>query len=275
MSKGKKTAILIALFLLVTYVIIVFFLKLPIYWVLLIYAVCFLAAFIIFNSTFLAIIGNYYHATGKAVKANKFLKKAIDKNTKSPTAYLNYSITLVREGQGKEAMEYLQKSLTLNPPVITDKNIMLTMGSCYWVMGDIDAAIEVLEGMRKKYTYVNAHVYVTLAYMYFLKDDLETALELTNKAIEDQPQSGAAWDNLGQIYYKQGDIQKAKESFESAVSYKEDLPDSNYYLGVIAEKEGNAEKAKIYFQKAMNCNITSLNTITKDEVAESYKKYKD
>jgi tetratricopeptide (TPR) repeat protein len=130
----------------------------------------------------------------------------------------------------------------------------------------VDGAIEILERMRSTYDYVNATVLATLGYMYFLKDDLEKAEEFTQKALADSDASHSAWDNLGQIRYRQGERAQAREAFEKAVSFKGDLPDSLYYLGLIARDEGETEKARDYFNRALECEITPLNTVTREQV---------
>lgn len=237
------------------------------------YAVIFIVFLIVYYTTILGFVGNIYFSTGKTAKAEAMFQRAIKGNPKNATIYLNYAILLVRNGDATPALEYLKKAQSLKPQVLTDKNIMLTMGSCYWVMGEIDKAVEVLESLRNKYDYVNCSVLITLGYMYLIKGDYEKAWELSNKAILDTPESGSAWDNLGQISFRQGDLSQAKESFLKAVQYKENLVDSYYYLGVIAEEEKLEDDAKKYFQKAHSCTITSLNTITKEQVDEKYIQY--
>lgn len=272
-TKGKKTFLIIAALAAVTYIAMVYGFGLKLYHVLIVYLVYLALAVVIFRSSFIALIGNYYQVSGNVEKARKWLLKAINIGTKSPAAYLNYSVILLKEGDGETAMSYLVKARELTPKSLLDKNIMLTMGSCYYVMGRIDDAVTILEELCSKYDYVNGHVLSTLGYMYFLKEDLDKALELTNKALEDSPQLGSAWDNLGQIYYRQGQLDEAKKAFESAIAYKNDLVDSYYYLGLISEDTGNADNARLYFERAKNCKITSLNTVSVEEVNEKYNKY--
>ncbi len=224
-------------------------------------------AIVYFNALFVY-AGNYFMARGKIETAKKIFMKAIQRNTIYPTAYLNYGIILVREGDGAEALKHLEKALTCTPKVLTEKNIYLTMGSCYWVLGEIDKAIEVLEGMRTRYEYVNAHVLITLGYMYLLKGRYEEAMEATDKAIEDSPDLASAWDNRGQIHYQMGNAEAAKEAFEKAVDLKFNLVDSHYHLALIALESVNKEAAKEHIHMAKKCDISSLNTVTREQVEE-------
>lgn len=272
-TKGKKTFLIIAALLVVTFIVMVNGIGYRFYHVLVVYLVYLMLAVIIFRSSFVALAGNYFLVSGKTEKARKWLLKAIGLGTKSPAAYLNYSIILLKDGDAEAAMSYLMKAKEFDPKTSLDKNIMLTTGSCYYVMGRIDDAIAVLEELRAKYVYVNAHVLSTLGYMYFLSDNMDMALELTNKALEDSPQLGSAWDNLGQIYYKQRQLDESKKAFETALSYKKDLVDSCFHLGLIAEETGNLDNARLYFERAKNCGINSLNTVSVEAVNEKYAKY--
>ncbi len=216
--------------------------------------------------------GNYFMARNNTELAKKIYKGAIAKNTIYPTAYLNLAIITLREGDAKTALSLLEQGLERTPSVLTEKNIYLTMGSCYWVLGDIDKAITVLEGMRRRYEYVNAHVLMTLGFMYLLKDDYEMATSCTDKAIQDNPELASAWDNRGQINYRLGNMDVAKEAFEKAVSLKFDLIDSQYYLALIYFEQGNTEKAREHIRLAEKCTATVLNTVGMTEVEELKKK---
>jgi tetratricopeptide (TPR) repeat protein len=216
-----------------------------------------------------AIIGNYLYGRDQPRKAEPFFKWSIAHKTKSPSAHLYYATYLLRNGHAAEAEPLLTQAATLNPSVITTKHIRLTQASCQWALRNVDGAIEILEKMRHTYDYVNATVLATLGFMYFVKDDIEKAEELTNKALEDNQSSHAAWDNLGQIRYKQRKYDEAKEAFTKAVSFKGNLPDSLYYLGLIAREEGDENAAADYFKQALECDITPLNTVTREQVEEA------
>ena len=220
----------------------------------------------IFRVAIFSIYANFLYITGKEARAKEYLKRAIDKKSKNVATYLNYAIVLVREGKAKESITYLKMAEKINKNLMNEKNITLTMASSYWVSGDIDTAISLLEEMRQKYDYVNAHVLTTLGYMYLLKGSLDEALACTNKSIEEAPQSAAAWDNLGQIRFLQDNLTEAKTAFQKAISYKNSLPDSLYFLGKIAITEGDRETAETYFAKALECEITSLNTVTREQI---------
>ena len=273
LTDRQKKRIFISIAAFLPLIVITLVMRRPFYYALIFYFLAFLVTLALYFPNYLAVWANLNYIRGNTEKARRLLKSAVDRNTKSPVAHLNYSILLVRDGDGANALKVLEKALALKPKLITEKNIRLTMGSCYWVMKDIDGAIDVYEDMLKRYDYVNAHVLTSLGYMYFLRGDAEKALETTNKALEDSPEYGAAWDNLGQIRYASGDTDEAKRAFETAVSHKADLADSNYYLGLIAEQQNDTEKAREYFTAAHGCKLSALNTVTRDQIEEKYAAY--
>ncbi|MDR1663493.1 MAG: tetratricopeptide repeat protein [Clostridiales bacterium] len=231
---------------------------------------CLLAVSLVYMAVFhadcAAVMANYHHIKGNTASAEKLYKFALARKTKSPQAHINYAIMLIRRGEAKEALPLLERAYALCAKPLMLKNLLLTKASCNWALGDIDEAIAILEKMRKDYEYVNDRVLSTLAFMYLKKGELDKADALSRKAIEDTPSAHAAWDNLGQIEYLRGDFSKAKEMFNKALEFKADLPDSLYYLGVIAKAENETARASEYFNQALACEITALNTVTREQI---------
>lgn len=173
----------------------------------------------------------------------------------------------------KTAFGLLESAQKLSKTVIDERNALTTLASCHWLSGDAQKGIDVLEDTRAKHEYTNAGVLTTLGYLYFTQDNFEKAIEISQLAMEDDPEHGAAWDNVGQVRYKQGDIEAAKENFLTALSKRENLADSNYLLGLIYESEGNLDDAKEYFRRAAICTISIYNTTTAEQVEEKYNQY--
>lgn len=220
----------------------------------------------VFFSDCAAMLGNIRYGMGKSDEAAKLFKFAVSRHTKSPQAHLNYAVYLLRRGHAADASALLDKAEGLKPAVLAQKSIILARASCLYAQGDIDGAIAVLEQMKRTFEYVNAQVQSTLAYMYYLKGDIEQAESLSRAAIEDTEATPAAWDNLGQIHYIRKEWAEAKTAFEKALEYKADLPDSHYYLGLIARETGDETEATARFERALACTITPLNTITREQI---------
>lgn len=229
-----------------------------------------------------SILGNLYLATDKR-RALICFEKALDKNTKNALAIYNYGLVLLQDGEFNKSLDlffkadYINKSKlgkrffsknAKNRALLLEKNIPLAISSCYWKLNELDKAIQTLEDLRVKYSYVSANTLTTLGYLYLLIKDYEKAEEISKLAIEDEPAFSSAWDNLGQIYLEQGIKDKAKESFLKAIEYNPYSVESLYYLGIL-EQENDISKATEYFNRALKCNITSLNTISREDIEKS------
>ncbi|MDR1705165.1 MAG: tetratricopeptide repeat protein [Clostridiales bacterium] len=273
LRKYKSLAIIAAA--LILYYITIFWLRLPALYLVIIYGVIIIGACVIFRAGLIAGIANLFHSAGKKDIARKLYLMSFKYKTRNPITYLNYAVLVLHEGGADQALEYARHGLTLNPDLMTEKNLRLTKGSAYWLLGELDSAVETLEDMVKDFDYVNVHVLTSLGFLYFARGDLEKAKSITEKAIEDTPDSGPAWDNMGQIYLKEDDLDKAEEAFKKALEIRSNLVDSLYFMGVIREKRGDKEGAREYYIRAKDAKISSLNTVSKDEVLTKYNEYKD
>ncbi|MCD8089253.1 MAG: tetratricopeptide repeat protein [Clostridiales bacterium] len=258
-------------FLMLSWIVLIFIMDFP-EWVLIPeFIVYIFINALIFRSYTLGVIGNYWYTIKHFQKAYKYFEKAVNAGTHHVKALYLYALRLLQDGNGEEALKYFELAEKYNCSVLMEKYITVSKSSCYWIMGEIDKAISLLEGLIKKFSYISTDAYTTLGYLWYLKGDLEKAEEYTNKAIEDNEEHSPAWDNLGQIYYKRGDIEKAKKYFEKALSYK-DIVDSLYFMGRISEEEGRPEEAADYYKRALKCNISALNTVTEEEIKERLEK---
>jgi tetratricopeptide (TPR) repeat protein len=253
-------------YIMLAWIVVVFFMKQSEWWLIPLIFGYFILSAIIFRPYYYGMAGNMYYFIKRFDKADKYYRMAVAKNTTNVPALYNYAIGLLHEGKAKEALALFERAEKYNTKVIYAKNIPLAKGSCYWVLGEIDKAIETMSSLEKEYSYVNVSTLTTLGYLYILKGDYDKAEEYTLRATEDTPEHAPAWDNMGQIYYHKGDKEKAKEYFEKALGYKENMVDSLYYMGLIARDDGDIDTAVDYFKRALNCNVTALNTVTVKEI---------
>lgn len=221
---------------------------------------------IVFKDRFIAMYAIGKSATGDNKTAEISFKKLIDRNTKNSTVYLYYANIQLLKNDPDSAILYVEKGLKYKHDDIVHKNLMLVLSSSYWVKGDIDKAISILEDLRVKYEYVNFNVLATLGYLYFLKGDMVKAREISMHAIEDNESSSSAYDNLGQIDLSENNLESAKEHFLKALSFKENSIDSLYHIGILYEKEGDFENAMDSFEKAKTCVCSVVNTVTLEDI---------
>jgi len=183
-----------------------------------------------------------------------------------------YGILLFEEEQYEKSLKQFKKIQNNNKKDYLDRIVSMNMALSYWRLECIDKAIEVLEGLRSRYEYLNGDILTSLGYFYLVKNDYEKALSISNQVLEDEPEHAPALDNIGQIYYKQGEFTKAEEYFLKALKYK-DMVDSKYYLGLIYEKWDQQDKAEECFRQAFDTQISRFSTVSKEVLAEKYEEY--
>ena len=261
-------------FVMLAWIIAVFYLRYPLWVMIPIIFVYLIINMLIFYSYYLGMVGNFFYITRKPDMALRYYKKAIARNTKNVTALYNYSLEMLHQGNADEALKYLELAQKYNTKVFYEKNIPLAISSCYWIKGgdeNIRKAIDILEKLKNDFSYINVSAYTTLGYFYLLIGDLDKAEEYTNTAINDNAEYAPAWDNLGQIRLARNELDTAEEAFLKALSYREHMVDSLFFMGVICEKKGDKKQALEYYRKAEQCNISSLNTITLEQVRHKIK----
>ena len=232
------------------------------------------------------ILGNGHLIKYNREKAINCFEKAILYNTKNILAIYNYGLILLQDGDFKKALELFLKSqelnekrakrktfkpAALNRTILLQKNIPLAIASTYWRLNYMPKAISTLEDLRKKFDYVSPNALTTLGYFYLLIKDYEKAKEISQLAIDDDQNFASAWDNMGQIYLEQNDLKTSKEHFLKAIELNPKSVDSLYHLAIIEEKENNKSKAIEYLKKSLDCNITSLNTVTRETIENKIK----
>lgn len=205
--------------------------------------------------------------------AYKLYEKAIQHNTKSNYALTAYGLDLLRGGQTEKALDIFEMNLKVkNIKPLFVKYTESNLATCYWKLGDVKKAIEILEGMYEKYEVFTPDFYTTFGYMFIEDGDYEQALYFTKEALHDNREHGPAYDNMGQIYFRQGEYEKASRYFRKGLKYKT-MADSQYYLGLIAETQGDKEDAKKYFTEAHETPSSSLSTVLPEQIDEKYEQY--
>jgi tetratricopeptide (TPR) repeat protein len=83
-----------------------------------------------------------------------------------------------------------------------------------------------------------------------LHNDLPGALDLIHRALEKNPNYGAAYSQLAKLYYSTGEIDKAAEAITRALQLAPFQPDFLYVQGKIDEKLGKQDEALASFKQA-------------------------
>ena len=80
---------------------------------------------------------------------------------------------------------------------------------------------------------------------------LDTALSMVQKAVGQDPRSGAMVDSLGWAYFRLGDFKKAVETLENAIELEAGDPDINNHLGDAYWRVGRKDEAGFQWRRVL------------------------
>ena len=123
------------------------------------------------------------------------LNKIAEKYPKEKWVYISLGSYFRQRMQFEDALEYIQKALTLDPE------------------------------------YGNA--YNNLAYTYLEMKDYDKALESFQKYAALEPENPNIYDSMGELYYRQGNYEQATINFKKTIELKPDFQTANFYLSYI------------------------------------------
>jgi adenylate cyclase len=96
----------------------------------------------------------------------------------------------------------------------------------------------------------DANGLVWLSYLLAASGHFEEAIAQAHKAIEVNPRSVFAWENLGMARILGNDREDAREGFQRAIELSPESNWSNYYLGYLDLRDGKIDSAESWFQRA-------------------------
>ena len=85
-------------------------------------------------------------------------------------------------------------------------------------------------------------------------NDLNSAANAYQKAVDLYPNDARAYNNLATIAYAQGDYDKAKQWLQKALRKDNKVAEANANLGLLALQEGNLTEAENYIARASSAN---------------------
>lgn len=147
----------------------------------------------------------------------------------------------------KDLIEAIRIDDTLNPNKLFDISVQL------YFSGNYEKAIEILEQIaanNEKFHSLSI-VYNNIGYYKMRQEKYLESIPAFMKAIEINPNSGFATDNLGHALIMSGELEKGKEYLERALEIKNNDHGYTYRnLASYFQRKGDYESAELNFQKA-------------------------
>ncbi len=235
-------------------------------------AVILLFFLILKRGQLVAIFAKICHAKGDIKKALKLFDIAEKVGGMKPKNMINYGYLCLRQGEAQRAREILTKAYIKEKNRLVKKQINSIFALVLWQLGNLDDAVDMLEGVLDGYR--ETTVYQNLGIFYILKGDGKKALEFNLKAYDFNSDDLAIMDNLAQSYVLCNDYTKAEELYREILDKEPSFPEPYYGFGIILCERGEAEKGIKLIETALEKNYSYLSVKSKEEVMQILEEYR-
>jgi len=178
--------------------------------------------------------------------------------------HLGYGLGLLRAGDFAGAKEIFSRILLSKAPDTIRSHAKYNQGLVYWKLGRIEDAHDSMEEAFQKTP--SAKSYGALGYFKILRGDLADALKFNEKALAYDDEDPVILDNLGMVYYEMGDQDQALAYFLKAEEQKSNQVSTLFNLGRIYRERGETALAREKLEEALDCTITPLSAVTREEI---------
>jgi Flp pilus assembly protein TadD len=210
---------------------------------------------------------------GQTDEAVKILRSELTKTEADRDIYLNIAQVYERGRRYKEAEEAAQTAEALPGVPRDNEMVWFLLGAIYERQKFYDRA----EAEFKKALEVNPRNAPVLNYYGYMLGDLGIRLDeaesLVQRALKEEPQSGAYLDSLGWIYFRENKLADAEATLRRAVDRESHDATIRSHLGDVYAKSGRMDLAATEWEKSLAEWHRSLPAdMENDKVAELEKK---
>src|SRR5712664_3507151 len=210
---------------------------------------------------------------GQTEDAVKILRAQLHNDAGDREMYLNIAQVYERGRRYKEAEEAARAAEVLPGQARENEMVWFLLGAIYERQKFFDKA----EEQFKKVLAVNPKNAPVLNYYGYMLGDLGIRLDeaeaLVQRALKEEPFSGAYLDSLGWIYFKQGKLAASETTLRKAVERESHDATIHAHLGDLYAKMGRGDLAAAEWEKSLNEWRRSLPAdVEPEKVAELEKK---
>ena len=148
------------------------------------------------------------------------------------------------------ALKEYHKALKVDPK---SREVKSRLAALYFALGDLTQAVQYADEVGEG-TGQEPQMLTHMAGILASAGKPERALELLDKAIENDPERGESYFPKGLILLNQKRIAEADQVVKKGLQYTSDSPIGYYYLGRISIDAGNSEQALANFDRAIAVN---------------------
>jgi tetratricopeptide (TPR) repeat protein len=215
-------------------------------------------------------------ATGDADGATRLLQTLARDHAQDRELLLSVAQIHLRARQFEEALQLTAQAEELSESQDEKAYVSFLYGSIWERQKEFDKA----EAEFRKALELDPENAMTLNYLGYMFADqgvhLEEAVDLIQRALDMEPNSGAYLDSLGWAYYRQDKLDLAEEYLQKAVDRIPTDPTIRDHLGDVYFKMGRVPQAVVEWKAALaEWNRLPKNEMEADQVANIERKLRD
>jgi len=198
-------------------------------------------------------LAKMYKEQGKLKEALSVLRMGIEELPSNYGIIITYVSFLNIAGQYEDILEVLNNKWL--PQMEHDPEIWNYLGLAYSNAGDFENALNALEQAlsiddKFAFAYRNiGNIYLSQFQNSKNRDSLDKSIQNYERAVEIEPDYGAAYNTLGVAYKESGQTDKAIRCWERAFELRPDVGYPLLNLGLAYMEKGNNPKALDYFER--------------------------
>ncbi|WP_371187146.1 XrtA/PEP-CTERM system TPR-repeat protein PrsT [Thalassotalea maritima] len=155
------------------------------------------------------------------------LDKDIDLSNLDPTILSTASYALLRDGNKEQATRYIEQMSSID----TDSAELLSKRGALKLAINDPSGIDDLERALEKDPQFN-EARLILLQRYLQSNDIDGAMSIATRWVEDQPNQAAAYVAKGLVYRRMSDDTNAKNSFKKALTFDPESLSAHYHLAI-------------------------------------------
>ena len=143
----------------------------------------------------------------------KYFEQAIAISPNFAKAYILLGLDYANQKEWEKALDLYQRALKINDKYLT---ALMNTGFIYIQMQKWEQAKAIYEKLLSLEP-ANPFVHSTIAQVYYMLQDYDTAIDHIKIAIKNQPEQANLYFNLGRMYQKNNQVQEAIAAFQKGL----------------------------------------------------------
>ncbi|WP_315967317.1 tetratricopeptide repeat protein [Corallococcus exiguus] len=204
------------------------------------------------NPTLLTQLGEEYARLGDLERAERELRRAVEKAPTHYAAHVLLGRVLLESGRTARAKQHLRRAVALRP---REPEAYLVLSQLYLDAKAPDDAVKVVESLAHALP-GEASGYRRLGLVLAERGDAARAERLLAKASERDPGDVEVWSTLARLYEDSGRPKEAEDALARALEADPDSREVLLSAGRAALKGGSATRARAYFDRLLSLSAS-------------------